>query len=182
MFEVACETNSNCNMDQLAFKAIASRALVRTRDLTSHSSTIVNGTDYGTLQEQTNSLIQASARAAAAQCSGGATGTVCGTSWLNNTWDGTSGLGQDLSALEIILATLPGKALRNANSFTESPTPATGINSTIGGNTTSSASSSHASSTSTTTTSASGKIVTSMSSMILSLIFVVTFATGEFIL
>lgn len=52
-------------------------------------------------------ILQQSARGAAAQCSGGDHGTTCGADWTSDEWDGTQGLGEDLSALSIILANIP---------------------------------------------------------------------------
>ena len=141
MYEVACAPNGNCNVDQLAFKAVASRALARARDLTSNSDTTINGTSAGTLHQRINTLIESSAKGAAGQCSGGDSGSVCGINWNSTTWDGRQGLGQDLSALEIILATLPGKQLRNANTTTPAASGSTSTGSggsngtsTTGGN------------------------------------------------
>lgn len=46
-----------------------------------------------------------SAQAAAAQCTGQATnqqtGTVCGREWYSNTWDGQSGVGEQMSAMSV---------------------------------------------------------------------------------
>lgn len=134
--EVACETNNNCNTDQLAFKAIGSRALARARDMVHGPIVSINGTDVGTFPKVINAVIVASAQGAAAQCSGGATGSVCGTNWRNATWDGTSGLGQQLSALEIVLALLPGKKLRNVNSTSTATATATSGSSAGSGTTT----------------------------------------------
>ena len=51
--------------------------------------------------------LQASAMAAAQQCSGGSTGTMCGQKWTDGeAWDGTSGIGQQMSALEVIQSNL----------------------------------------------------------------------------
>lgn len=50
--------------------------------------------------------LQASATAAAAQCSGGDTGTYCGTTWTTGSYDGTKGVGQQISALEVVQVTL----------------------------------------------------------------------------
>ena len=54
-------------------------------------------------------LLSASAAGAARSCSGadstkvgGTTNSTCGTKWFASEWDGTSGLGQQLSALEAI--------------------------------------------------------------------------------
>ena len=51
--------------------------------------------------------IQASATAAAAQCSGGANGEMCGMKWtMGKVWDGTQGVGQQMGALSVIQANL----------------------------------------------------------------------------
>jgi mannan endo-1,6-alpha-mannosidase len=50
----------------------------------------------------------ASANGAIGQCK---TENGCGSDWTTAEWDGTKGLGQDLAALEAIMATLPGKEL-----------------------------------------------------------------------
>ena len=52
---------------------------------------------------------EASALAAAAQCTGTADGVynaACGTRWYEGHWDGTYGIGQQMSAMEIMLANL----------------------------------------------------------------------------
>ncbi|KAK4959074.1 hydrolase 76 protein [Elasticomyces elasticus] len=146
LYEVACEPSHNCNVDQLAFKAILVRALANTRDLTfdhqttaSHNESIpisTNGSAVtsGSLHDSINAILRTSARAAAASCSGGADGTTCGSVWTNATWDGSYGLGQELSALEVFLANLPAKVLINANSTTGSPTTSGNGTVTTGGN------------------------------------------------
>jgi mannan endo-1,6-alpha-mannosidase len=51
--------------------------------------------------------LQASAKAAALQCSGGPNGRLCGLSWAKGAdWDGTSGVGQQMAALEVIQSNL----------------------------------------------------------------------------
>ena len=51
--------------------------------------------------------LRASAIAAAKQCSGGPDGTTCGLKWTNlDKWDGTSGVGQQMSALEVFQSNL----------------------------------------------------------------------------
>lgn len=51
-----------------------------------------------------------SAKAAAAQCTGGDKGRACGLRWVHNgktgEWDGTTGVGEEMSALEVIQSTL----------------------------------------------------------------------------
>ncbi|KAK5120625.1 hypothetical protein LTR85_005983 [Meristemomyces frigidus] len=127
--EIACQSNGNCDTDQLAFRAILARALANMRDMTLDSTlrqgtgcslndtrSSANCSNIGTLHENINELLQNSAMGAAAQCSGGAEGTKCGTDWRSSTWDGTQGLGQSLSALEVVLANLPAVQLRTVNS------------------------------------------------------------------
>ncbi|EME38140.1 glycoside hydrolase family 76 protein [Dothistroma septosporum NZE10] len=99
MFEVACEPSHNCNIDQQSFKAPFSRFLAVTMKL------------LPSLYSQILPYLQASAKAAGAQCSGGTDSQTCGTSWLNNgVWDGTNGVGQQMSALEVIQANLIGQS------------------------------------------------------------------------
>ena len=85
-----------------------------------------------------NDVIDGSAQGAAAQCSGGKNGTTCGANWSTTKWDGTQGLGQDLSALEAILATIPSAGVRTGNST--GTTGNTGGTQTGGSQTSSSAS------------------------------------------
>lgn len=60
-----------------------------------------------TLYTQIQPYLLASSKAAAAQCSGGSDGITCGTQWTNNgVWDGTFGVGQQMTALEVIQANL----------------------------------------------------------------------------
>ncbi|KAM0715105.1 hypothetical protein Q7P37_009570 [Cladosporium fusiforme] len=124
--EIACAPTDNCNTDQLAFRAILARALAQARSLTDSMGTPftypegTNTTDIlrnpppaseripaWTTHQKIDFIVQQSAKGAAAQCSGGKEGTTCGNDWASSTWDGSSGLGQDLSALNIILANVP---------------------------------------------------------------------------
>jgi mannan endo-1,6-alpha-mannosidase len=51
--------------------------------------------------------LQASAAAAALQCSGGANGRMCGLSWSKGAdWDGTEGVGQQMAAMSAIFVNL----------------------------------------------------------------------------
>ncbi|KAK4897176.1 hydrolase 76 protein [Elasticomyces elasticus] len=146
LYEVACEPSHNCNIDQLAFKAILVRALANARDLTfdhqitaSHNeSTSIssNGSAVasGSLHDSINAFLRTSARAAAASCSGSADGTTCSSVWTNSTWDGSYGLGQELSALEVFLANLPAKVLMNTNSTTGTASTSGNGTATTGGN------------------------------------------------
>ncbi|GAB1737455.1 hypothetical protein NU219Hw_g1595t1 [Hortaea werneckii] len=117
MYEVACEPNMNCNTDQQAFKAVLARALANTKTLAAVGE-VVNGegcafnetgpcTTIGTVREVIQGWLESTANAAAASCEMQDAGLMCGTSWRQNGYDGQSGLGQDLSALEAVLAVLP---------------------------------------------------------------------------
>ena len=100
--ETSCAAQNSCNSDVQPFKAILARALANAEALT--PSLNYTSKASGTL----TSVIDKSAEGAAAQCSGGKNGTTCGSDWSTSKWDGTQGLGQDLSALEMILAAMPG--------------------------------------------------------------------------
>ena len=95
MFEVACEGVGTCNNDQLSFKAYLARWMGATTRLAPFT------------YDQVMVKLRASATAAAQQCSGGSKGTTCGQKWTQGkTWDGSNGVGQQMSALEVVQATL----------------------------------------------------------------------------
>jgi len=97
MVEVACESNGKCDNDQYSFKAYLSRWMAATTQLAPFT--------YDAIMP----YLQASAQAAAAQCSGGTDGTTCGFKWtMGSTWDGTYGPGQQMDAMQIIAANLIG--------------------------------------------------------------------------
>ncbi|GME86369.1 unnamed protein product [Ambrosiozyma monospora] len=90
MFEAACQASGNCNNDQRSFKAYLSRFL----SLTS----IMAPPTFPTIRK----YLETSAVAAAQSCSGGSDGHTCGTNWFYSGWDGKWGLGEQMSALEVI--------------------------------------------------------------------------------
>jgi mannan endo-1,6-alpha-mannosidase len=97
MFEMACETGEtgrHCNLDQQSFKAYLSRFMAKTAILAPFTKDAVT------------KCLKASAVGAASSCSGGADGSSCGSKWYTGAWDGTSGVGQQLSALEVTQALL----------------------------------------------------------------------------
>ena len=95
MLESACEPTNNCDTDQLSFKAYLSRWMAATTKVAPFTTNF------------TMTKLRASAQAAAAQCLGGVDGTICGEKWtLNGTYDGTYGVGQQMSALEVIQSNL----------------------------------------------------------------------------
>ncbi|KAL9624252.1 MAG: hypothetical protein Q9160_001499 [Pyrenula sp. 1 TL-2023] len=94
MFEAACETQGTCNTDQFSQKAYMSRWLASTAVLAPYTA------------GQVGELLRTSAKGAAASCSGGADGTQCGSRWYINGFDGSTGLGQQMSAMEVMYTLL----------------------------------------------------------------------------
>lgn len=98
MLEVACEgTTAGCDIDEQSFKAYLSRWMAATTRIAPFTEPTIM------------TYINASALAAAEQCDGGDSGRVCGEHWTEgSTYDGTYGVGQQMSALSVIQATLIG--------------------------------------------------------------------------
>lgn len=90
MWEAACEKASTCNTDQFSFKAYLSRWMFATARM------------LPALGPDILSLMVPTARAAAQTCVGGTKGTECGSKWWYAGWDGSSGVGQQMSALEAV--------------------------------------------------------------------------------
>ncbi|KAL1593231.1 hypothetical protein SLS60_010839 [Paraconiothyrium brasiliense] len=91
--EVACELNGKCNVDQRAYKGIASRSFARA----------IASAPF--LSDLLTPLLEASAKAAAEGCST-KDGTVkCPLKWTTKD-DGEYGLGQSFSALAVVQALL----------------------------------------------------------------------------
>ena len=112
MFEAACEPYYTCNVDQLSMKAYLARWLAATSVMAPYTAGRIG------------TLLQASALGAASACTGGADGgQPCGTRWYTGGYDGHTGLGQMLSAMEVMYALLvnettppltsPGVVIRN---------------------------------------------------------------------
>ena len=85
MTEMLCEEPGNCNNDQSSFKAYLARWMTVTSQLAPFTA------------ETILPKLQASAAGAAAQCTGGDNGRKCGRRWYSTTWDGSSGVGQQVS-------------------------------------------------------------------------------------
>ena len=95
MYEVACEAPKTCNTDNKSFKAYLSRWMAATTKLAPFT--------YETIIRR----LRASATAAALQCSGGADGKTCGLKWTDGAkWDGSTGVGEQMAAMEVFLANL----------------------------------------------------------------------------
>lgn len=101
MIEAACEPyTGGCGTDALTFKSFTLRWMAVTAQL------------VPSLADTIWPLIRNSATGAAGQCDGGDAGTTCGYHWNTTTWDGTQGVGQQMSALAPIQAMMiPAKGL-----------------------------------------------------------------------
>lgn len=92
--EVACEPKGNCDTNGFTFKGYTVRWLAITAQLVPE------------LADQIWPYLKASAVGAAQQCSGGEDGSTCGMKWTESTWDGSYGVGQQMSALAAIGANM----------------------------------------------------------------------------
>lgn len=90
MFEPACETQGTCDVDQHSFKGLLARWMAASSQL------VPDLTNAITI------LLEHCALAAAAACSGGASNSTCGQKWYVGGFDGSVGVGQQISAMEVI--------------------------------------------------------------------------------
>ncbi|KAI9890682.1 MAG: hydrolase 76 protein [Vezdaea aestivalis] len=100
MYEVACEINGKCNVDQRSFKAYLARWMAGTIKVAPYTTNRIMP------------LLQTSAQAAAKQCTGSIgliKDAACGMRWTTGSWDGNSGVGEQMSALEIFQVLLTPK-------------------------------------------------------------------------
>ncbi|CCF55655.1 hypothetical protein KAFR_0A02170 [Kazachstania africana CBS 2517] len=93
MCEAACQPAGTCDTDQRSFKAYFARFLGVTAQLVPSTRT------------QIMTWMNASAYAVAESCSGGTDGHTCGLNWFLGSWDGYYGLGEQMSALEVLVNT-----------------------------------------------------------------------------
>ncbi|OTA98958.1 glycoside hydrolase family 76 protein [Hypoxylon sp. CI-4A] len=96
MIEIACEPVGLCDTDSLSFKAYLSRWMAATTKWAPWTF------------DRIRTLLQNSAVAAARQCTGGDNHRMCGLKWANNSgqWDGTTGVGQQMASMEVVLANM----------------------------------------------------------------------------
>jgi mannan endo-1,6-alpha-mannosidase len=93
MMESLCEPTGQCNIDQRSFKAYLSRWMAGTVALAPFTYELIMP------------KLRASAQAAALQCNG--PGNACGLRWTEGAqFDGSTGVGEQMSALEIFQANL----------------------------------------------------------------------------
>lgn len=90
MYEAACQPTNRCNNDQRSFKAIFSRFLGLTCLMAP------------TMSDEIQSYLLGSTAAVLQSCTGGTDGHTCGLNWGYNGWDGNYGLGEQMSALELL--------------------------------------------------------------------------------
>ncbi|KAK3724752.1 hypothetical protein LTR37_000800 [Vermiconidia calcicola] len=93
-YEWACEAHGTCNNDQYSFKAYLARWLAKSSSVAPFIS------------DSVFTLLNASSIAAAQSCSGGDSGQLCGQKWYVSGYDGNSGVGQQLSAMETVQSLL----------------------------------------------------------------------------
>lgn len=117
MVEVACEPIGTCTTDQYAYKGLTAQWMGEAMQVAPFTT------------DKILSYLQSSAVGAAKQCSGGQNGTTCGTQWINSTYDGTTGLGQEFSALSVLLANLAVNSSAPTNMNTTVATQASGATS-----------------------------------------------------
>ncbi|KAL2190183.1 glycoside hydrolase family 76 protein [Thermothelomyces heterothallicus CBS 203.75] len=98
MYEHACEQVGTCNADMRSFKGYLSRF--------AYAASVFVPSIRPVIEE----LWHPTAKAAAKSCSGGPDGTQCGQRWYYGGFDGTTGLGEEMCALETIQGLLVGEA------------------------------------------------------------------------
>lgn len=94
MFEVACEDIGTCNVDQRSFKAYFARWI---------AATIVRAPFT---REYLKPILETSAQAAVATCTGGNDGNQCGLKWPQRSFDGSTGVGEQMAVLEVVQSNL----------------------------------------------------------------------------
>ncbi|CAD6575972.1 MAG: hydrolase 76 protein [Alectoria sarmentosa] len=145
MTEVACEPLGTCNTDQYAYKGLTAQWMGEAMQVAPFTTDIIL------------SYLQSSAKGAAKQCSGGDNGTACGTHWTKSEYDGKTGLGQELSALNVFLANLAVNSSAPTNANTTEPNT-TGVKGTIPSSTSTATTSGKATATSSKSSSGSDRL------------------------
>lgn len=90
MYEHACEPYGTCDTDMISFKGYLSRFM--------YSAAIM----VPSIADTVATYMEASAAAAGLACSGGTDSATCGQKWYTGAFDGSVGLGQEMSALETV--------------------------------------------------------------------------------
>ncbi|KAL1961823.1 hypothetical protein VTN77DRAFT_1035 [Rasamsonia byssochlamydoides] len=117
MYERACETVNTCQVDQRSFKAYMARWMAATTQMAPFTYDIIMP------------KLRASALAAAKTCTGGSKGTSCGLKWTEEKWDGSKGVGEQMSAMEVFQSNLISRVappVTNSTGGTSKGNPAAG--------------------------------------------------------
>ncbi|RFU30346.1 hypothetical protein B7463_g5993, partial [Scytalidium lignicola] len=93
MYE-GCEPSGKCNVDQRSFKAYLSRWMASAAKLAPF------------VHDAIMTKLATSAIAAVKTCTGGNSGNQCGIRWTSGQFDGSTGVGEQMAALEIVQANL----------------------------------------------------------------------------
>ena len=105
MTEVFCEPHGTCNVDERSFKSYLTRWMAITAKLVPHTYDIIMP------------KLRASAQAAALQCNG--PDNACGLKWTDGaTFDGSTGVGEQMAALEVFQSLLIDKVEGPADNST----------------------------------------------------------------
>ncbi|KAK1826696.1 glycosyl hydrolase family 76-domain-containing protein [Podospora conica] len=93
--EVACEPVALCDLDQQSFKAYLARWMAATIKWAPWTG------------DRIRPLLETSAKAALSTCVGGDNKRMCGHNWTEaGRWDGLTGVGQQMAAMEVLLANM----------------------------------------------------------------------------
>ncbi|RBR21567.1 uncharacterized protein FIESC28_04835 [Fusarium coffeatum] len=98
MYEAACETVMTCTADMTTFKGYLSRFMYLSIQM------------QPGLKEHVHAHLEPTVKAAVQTCTGGKTGRECGLRWYVEGNDGSTGLGQQMCALEAVQGLLLGDA------------------------------------------------------------------------
>lgn len=93
-YEPSCEPVKSCTTDMLSFKGYTARWLTQVTQLAPFTASTILP------------ILQVSAQAAVAQCTGGPTGRECGFEWSTGQFDGNVGAGQTMNVLGAVSALL----------------------------------------------------------------------------
>ncbi|EZF30230.1 hypothetical protein H109_02016 [Trichophyton interdigitale MR816] len=99
MSEISCEEQGNCETDQRSFKAYLSRWMAASTQFAPFSTDFIMR------------RLRACARGAAKACTGGEEGTACGLKWTTGKYDGSTGVGEQMAAMEIFQSNLIRKVV-----------------------------------------------------------------------
>ncbi|EFR05459.1 mannan endo-1,6-alpha-mannosidase DCW1 [Nannizzia gypsea CBS 118893] len=99
MSEISCEEQGNCETDQRSFKAYLARWMAVSTQFAPFSTNFIMH------------RLRACARGAAEACTGGDDGTACGLKWTFGKFDGSTGVGEQMAAMEIFQSNLIRKAV-----------------------------------------------------------------------